>query len=67
MSNKICGEVLNKLIKEGNIKNVVLAHLSEECNTEEVAIDTVLAQLESEMLPNFFVAKQWESLPLIEV
>ena len=67
MSNKICGEVLNKLIKEGNIKNVVLAHLSEECNTEEVAIDTVLAQLESEMLPNFFVAKQRESLPLIEV
>lgn len=67
MSNKICGEVLNKIIEGGVLKNVVLAHLSEECNTEELAIDTVLENIESTLLPQIYVAKQWESLPMIEV
>lgn len=67
MSNKICGEVLNKLLKEEVLKVVVLAHLSEECNNEEIAMDTVLENIEVENLPQFYVAKQWEALPLIEV
>ena len=67
MSNKICGEVLNKVLESKALDKVVLAHLSEECNTEELAIDTVLENIETELLPEIFVAKQWISLPLLEV
>lgn len=68
MSNKICGEVLNKIIfNNDTLKQIVLAHLSEECNTMELAIDTVLSCVESENIPEIFVAKQKEALPLLEV
>ena len=67
MSNKICGEVLNKILESKVLETVVLAHLSEECNTEELAVDTVLENIETESLPEIFVAKQWVSLPLLEV
>ena len=67
MSNKICGEVLNKIIVKGIIQKIVLAHLSEECNTEELAVDTVLQNIESSNIPEIYVAKQWVALPLLEV
>ena len=67
MSNKICGEVLNKIIQANNLKKIVLAHLSEECNTEEIAVDTVLENIQSENIPEMYVAKQWIALPLLEV
>lgn len=67
MSNKICGEILNKIINARKVKNVVLAHLSEECNTEELAIDTVLENIQCDYMPNFYIAKQKESLMVIEV
>jgi len=67
MSNKICGEVINKIIMENNLKKVVLAHLSEECNDEELAVDTVLENIESSSIPEIFVAKQRDALPMIEV
>ena len=67
MSNQICGEVLNKILEGGMLKKVVLAHLSEECNTEEIAVDTVLSKIDCEELPEIYVAKQREALPIIEV
>ena len=67
MSNQICGEVLNKIIDNNTVEKVILAHLSEECNTEEIAIDTVLNNIEHDNIPQIYVAKQWESLPLLEV
>lgn len=67
MSNQICGEVVNKILDGGILKQVVLAHLSEECNTEEVAVDTVLSKINCESLPEIYVAKQKEALPNIEV
>ncbi len=68
MSNQICGEVLNKIIENNDkLSTVVLAHLSEECNTLEAAVDTVLESIDSNNLPQIYVAKQWESLPLLEV
>ncbi len=67
MSNKICGEILNKLLTENVLSKIVLAHLSEECNDEETAIDTVLENIEVEKLPEIYVAKQWEALPMLEV
>lgn len=67
MSNQICGEILNKIINAKKIKVVVLAHLSEECNTEEIAIDTVMNNIDSTYLPEFYIAKQKQALKLIEV
>lgn len=67
MSNKICGEILNKILQGNRLNTIVLAHLSEECNTEELAVDTVLQNIEYEHIPEIYVAKQKEALPIIEV
>lgn len=67
MSNKICGEIVNKILEGNRLKTIVLAHLSEECNTEELAVDTVLENLTYENIPEIYVAKQKEALPIIEV
>lgn len=67
MSNQICGEILNKIISAKKVKVVVLAHLSEECNTEELAMDTVIENIDSTYLPEFFIAKQHSALQIIEV
>ena len=67
LSNITCGEVINRLLKEGKIEKIVLAHLTEECNEEHLAIDTVLSLIEGDYLPKFYVAKQRESLDFIEV
>ena len=67
MSNIMCGEALNKILRTKNLKNVVLAHLSEECNDEKIAIDTILESIEGDYIPNIFVAKQYESLDFLEV
>ena len=67
MSNKICGEVLNNILVSKKLKKVVLAHLSEECNEPELAVDTVLENIENEYIPEIYVAKQNEALPLLEV
>ena len=67
MSNIMCGEVINNILKEKKLSNIVLAHLSEECNTEQLAVDTVLNAIEGDYVPNIYVAKQHESIPLIEV
>ena len=67
MSNKICGDILNKIIPNDTLKHIVLAHLSEECNTMELAIDTILSCIETDKIPQIYVAKQREALPLLEV
>lgn len=67
MSNKICGEIINKILEGNRLKTIVLAHLSEECNTEELAVDTVLENLTYENIPEIYVAKQKEALSIIEV
>lgn len=67
MSNKICGEVLNNIIPSNNLKTVVLAHLSEECNDADLAVDTILDIIEGDNIPEIYVAKQKEALPLLEV
>lgn len=67
LSNITCGEVLNKLLEEKKISQVVLAHLSQECNKEEIAIDTVMSLIEGDYLPKFVIAKQFEALDLMDV
>lgn len=61
MSNYICGQVLNSISSAGKIKLAVLAHLSEDCNTEELAVDTVLEAIEGEYIPRIIVARQNEA------
>lgn len=67
LSNITCGEVVNKLLEKKKIKNIILAHLSEECNDECLAIDTVMSLIEGDYLPKFYIARQRESLPMMEV
>ena len=67
MSNITCGEILNKIIQNKKLEAVTLAHLSEECNTPEIAVDTVLEKIEGDYLPKLYVAKQHEALPTMEI
>ena len=67
MSNYICGQILNTVVQDQRIRNVVLAHLSEECNNEEIAVDTILELIEGDYIPSILIAKQDVSMKLIEV
>ena len=67
MSNITCGEVLNKILESKTLEVVTLAHLSEECNTPELAVDTILEKIEGDYLPTIKVAKQHEALDLVEI
>lgn len=67
MSNLVCGEVLARLLKAKKIKRVVLAHLSEECNSEDIALNTIKECIKDEYLPELHVAKQKEATDLFEV
>lgn len=67
MSNYISGQVINTVLQAQRLKILILAHLSEECNTEELAIDTILASIEGNYFPQMYVARQDGPTPLIEV
>lgn len=67
MSNIICGQIVNTLAQERILQQVILAHLSEECNTEVCAVDTVIGALTTDYLPHIKVARQHEALEMIEV
>ena len=68
MSNYICGQIVKTIMEDGNLSCVVLANLSEECNTEELAVDTVLEALEnSSKIPLIKVARQNEAIEMIEI
>lgn len=67
MSNVICGQIVNTVLSAKKLKVLVLAHLSEECNTEELAVDTVLGLIEGEYLPKIAVARQYEATGLMGV
>jgi len=67
LSNQVCGTILNEVIKAHKVKTIVLAHLSDECNTEECAMDTVLKEIEGDYLPKFYIAKRRQPLPTLEV
>lgn len=66
MSNKICFEVLKELIK-GNLKTIVLAHISEECNSYECINDEVLIPLNKIYQGEVLIASQNEATRLIEI
>lgn len=67
MSNVLCGEILSEILKSGNCKMITLAHLSEECNTPENAVDTVIDKIKERYIPIIRVAKQHEALEMVEI
>lgn len=65
LSNETCMMYLTKILK-GNTKHIILAHLSEECNDENLA-RTECIKVFGENLPfTLSVANQYEQLPIIE-
>lgn len=65
LSNTTTAKYLKKIIGL-NTKNIILAHLSETNNTEELALETTKKELEG-MKINIIAAKQHEGSPMIEV
>ena len=65
LSNKTTSKYLKKIVGE-NTKNIILAHLSETNNTEELALEAAKKELEGKKI-NIIAAKQHEGSPLIEV
>lgn len=66
MSNLICAQVLRS-IQTPKLKFVVLAHLSEDCNTEELAYDTVKSHLHDNNTVKILIAKQHRALPFVDL
>ncbi|HQA19440.1 MAG TPA: MBL fold metallo-hydrolase, partial [Bacilli bacterium] len=64
MSNRICSQIIKAVINSKN-QYVVLAHLSEEVNTEEIALQTLFSMVALPKNTKILVAKQYEPLDLI--
>ena len=67
LSNKTTSEYLLEIVGY-NTKNIILAHISEKNNTEELALNTTKTLLEANgIYKDVIIAKQYESLDEIEV
>ena len=66
LSNKDSSYYLSKFVTE-DTKKIVLIHLSEENNTPELALNTLLEALDGKNIPDIEIAKQKERTELIEV
>lgn len=67
LSNKTTAEYLLEIVGE-NTQHIILAHISEKNNTEELALNTTKELLEENNIhKDIIVAKQYESLEEIEV
>ena len=65
LSNKTTAKYLKKIIGS-NTKNIILAHLSEQNNTEELALQTIKEEIKDNKI-NIFIAKQHDPSQIIEV
>ncbi len=65
LSNKTSARYLKQLVGE-NTKHIILAHLSEKNNTEELALNTVKESLKDKEI-EILIAHQHEECPIIEV
>lgn len=66
LSNAQCASYLKDL-NYRYVKTIILSHLSEECNTEELAIREIETAFEDQLPFELKVAKQYEPLEVIEV
>ena len=65
LSNKTTAKYLKKIVGK-NTKYVILAHISEKNNTEELALEATKKELENTNI-EVLIAKQYEESPMIEV
>jgi phosphoribosyl 1,2-cyclic phosphodiesterase len=66
LSNKVAGEYLQELIGD-RTKIIALAHLSEENNNPEVALNTLLEHVPSDRVDRIIIATQKERTELINI
>lgn len=66
LSNETCVEYLTKIVNK-NTKYVILAHLSEECNETNIAINECIKVFGEKLPFELKVAMQYKELPTIEV
>lgn len=66
LSNVQCCEYLMKFNYKF-VKTLILSHISEECNTEEIAIKEIKNTFNDKLPCNILIAKQNEALDIIEV
>lgn len=67
LSNKTTAKLLSTIIGP-NTEKIILAHISENNNTEELAYNTTQEELEKKNIEKeILIAKQYESLDMIEV
>ena len=71
LSNDQCGAALRTIAKRsnGDLKNIILAHLSEDCNTPDMALDTVRKHMAQDDLTHIplHVAQQKEKSVIINI
>ena len=65
LSNRTTAKYLKKIIGS-NTKNILLAHLSEKNNTEELALEAMHEEGLDEMA-NIMIARQYEESEMIEI
>ena len=66
LSNEECVSYLSKIVSK-DTKNIILAHLSEECNDVNLALNEVYKTFGENPSFNLLVADQYEPLETIEV
>lgn len=66
LSNETCVTYLSKIISKST-KNVILVHLSEECNDPNLALNECYKAFGENPPFNLMVAEQYNALPTIEV
>lgn len=66
MSNEQCVMHLKKFISKHN-KNIILGHISEECNDYDLAYNYVLNAFDNKPSFNLSVAYQYEEHPMIKI
>ena len=66
LSNETCVSYLSKIISN-DTKNIILVHLSEECNDPNLALNEIYKTFGEKPKFNLMVAEQYNALPTIEV
>ncbi len=66
LSNRYTGQYLNKVIGD-NTKCIVLAHISENNNTPELALEQVKEEIKDKYNNKIIVAKQHEETEMVEI
>ena len=66
MSNQITKNILESVLNE-DTQRVILAHVSEDCNSDECLNDEIISVLSEKFNCEFIIARQRESLPMMEV